>query len=632
MANGMDGIIPFAVLDKKISDLGSDIAEDITEATENWLEENVDPDTGYVLDRTLSMSNAAAPADLVGEQSEKIDEVLGVKIYKKTLNVGNVTYTSAADAKMEASAKSGDKIILTFEGTALKPESTGRLYIQADGGSYANVKDISNINIPTEYTLSTDIVAIGFTSGSINKNSQITGTFKIISGGIAEELEGKVDKTTYESDQTITVAFYANYYLSGGRINSYIGQFPNGGVLVLSQIPSGCKIGLQAYSDPAYTTRVYDSGWQTSSGLTLAINTEYYYYLTTAYISGSDITDISISEDIGLDYFYTVKNQVIENTANISKLESVPPVLIKTVKTIAHRGDKIEAPKNTAPAYIIARKRGIEIAENDVTLSSDGEYVCWHDTNFSACGNLVDITGKLMYTDGTDYYYYDESASKLYTFEDDDYTESEVSVASLTRCVGSNYTPESLPLAVLKRIDVGRYKGAKFIGTQILTFSEWVLLCKQLGMDIYVDRKADLTDAQLTEVAQIVNRLGMGKNSSWLTIYAQQIPVLRAVIPDARIGFLVHPSDDYIEAYTQYNTGRGIFFNGNAKSGLSASVVQKGLDAGFEVEAYYVDYANSDTEETIINNIKTAIGYGVTGLTLDHYRVDDAFAYLLEEY
>ena len=52
----------FAMLKSKVAPT----AELITETTESWLESNVDPDTGYVLDRTLTMENAAAPADMVG--------------------------------------------------------------------------------------------------------------------------------------------------------------------------------------------------------------------------------------------------------------------------------------------------------------------------------------------------------------------------------------------------------------------------------------------------------------------------------------------------------------------------------------------------------------------------------------
>lgn len=61
----------YLLLKKKIDDI--DNTEKITAATEAWLEDNVSPETGYVLDRSLTLNDAAAPADLVGEQSEKIE-------------------------------------------------------------------------------------------------------------------------------------------------------------------------------------------------------------------------------------------------------------------------------------------------------------------------------------------------------------------------------------------------------------------------------------------------------------------------------------------------------------------------------------------------------------------------------
>lgn len=41
--------------------------QDIKDEIDSWLEDNIDPDSGYALDRTLSLSNAAAPADMVGD-------------------------------------------------------------------------------------------------------------------------------------------------------------------------------------------------------------------------------------------------------------------------------------------------------------------------------------------------------------------------------------------------------------------------------------------------------------------------------------------------------------------------------------------------------------------------------------
>ncbi len=39
----------------------------VAEATAEWLEENVDPETGYVLDSSLTVDNAAANAKAVGD-------------------------------------------------------------------------------------------------------------------------------------------------------------------------------------------------------------------------------------------------------------------------------------------------------------------------------------------------------------------------------------------------------------------------------------------------------------------------------------------------------------------------------------------------------------------------------------
>lgn len=57
----------YGALSSKIKKLADTIDETAASATEAWLEENVDPETGYVLDRTLAMQNAAAPADMVGD-------------------------------------------------------------------------------------------------------------------------------------------------------------------------------------------------------------------------------------------------------------------------------------------------------------------------------------------------------------------------------------------------------------------------------------------------------------------------------------------------------------------------------------------------------------------------------------
>ena len=307
-----------------------------------------------------------------------------------------------------------------------------------------------------------------------------------------------------------------------------------------------------------------------------------------------------------------------------------------TVRSIAHRGDDVNAPQCTAPAYILARKRGFTVAENDLWLSEDGELVMWHDTTLSRLGTyLFDINGYYMYTDGTDFYWYDSENSILYTYDSTDgYTESNVDISNLTQCAGANYGVNSeyatgLNLDVLKRLDFGAYKSDAYKGTQILTFKEWVLLCKQLGMEIYIDRKLTYTDTLLTQAANIVKWLGMSKKTSWLGLSTKQITTLRSIIDGARCGTLLHPTAELISLYSEYNTGRGFFFNGNAQDGMTEEVIQLGLNAGFDVEVWYVG-VTSVSESDQFSAMRTAVSYGVTGITLDHYRVEDAFAYMLD--
>lgn len=411
-----------------------------------------------------------------------------------------------------------------------------------------------------------------------------------------------------------------------GRVVYYVHQFDSSGNRITFNSFEGTKtytfkaasnavmLGLHIYS-PGNTdwTKLIPEWTQVEAGIT-----------ATSYIAHKTVK----SENI--DGYGVIKS----NESYVSEI-GLLSASIATVKTVAHRGDDIDAPQCTAPSYIIAKIHGVTVAENDIWTSEDGELIVWHDTTLARLGNLVDINGYLMYTDGTNYYYV--NGTNVYTWDGTDYVASSVALSSLTRCAGTNYGVNStyasvgLPLDVLKRIDFGAYKGVKFAGTQILTFEEWVILCKQLGLAIYIDNKLTYTEALLTRAANIVKKCGMGNHASWLGLPTALITVLRNIIPDARCGTLSHPTSALIETYRPYNTGRGFFFNGNAKDGMTAETVQLGLNAGFDVEVWYVDYGNA-TEEAIFEKIREAVSYGVTAMTLDHYRVNNAFDYLYDKY
>ena len=91
--------------DKSSDDLHIAVSdEQVTEAVDAWLEDNVDPETGYVLDSTLTMSNAAAPADKVGELKNTFMPFSSVNSYNGNYSYG---YVNQATGSWEASTASG---------------------------------------------------------------------------------------------------------------------------------------------------------------------------------------------------------------------------------------------------------------------------------------------------------------------------------------------------------------------------------------------------------------------------------------------------------------------------------------------------------------------------------------------
>lgn len=63
-------------LDKVVDNVDNVQTEKVTTAVDAWLSDHVDPDTGYVLDDTLTMDNAAAPAGTVGEELDALKSAL----------------------------------------------------------------------------------------------------------------------------------------------------------------------------------------------------------------------------------------------------------------------------------------------------------------------------------------------------------------------------------------------------------------------------------------------------------------------------------------------------------------------------------------------------------------------------
>lgn len=266
----------------------------------------------------------------------------------------------------------------------------------------------------------------------------------------------------------------------------------------------------------------------------------------------------------------------LNSIENLSKRFSRNFIQSATVKSIAHRGNYLHCRGMMcgASAVVSAKKYGYQITENDVALSSDGKMVMWHDTTLSAIGD-------------------------------------------------SNHSVSDYTLAQLKEMDFGSAFGSQYAGEKILTFAEWILLCKQVGLDCYIDFKVTgsaFTDALAEEMVSTIRRYGMLNHVTYLSNFN----VIRQYHPNARLATLTEPTAENIQTYAPYLSNGEFVFNPKSTT-LTSENASLALDNGFGLECWYVDYSSSTTSSQIFAEIERVLSLGVQGLTLDIYRVEDYF-------
>ena len=326
---------------------------------------------------------------------------------------------------------------------------------------------------------------------------------------------------------------------------------------------------------------------------------------------------------------FILRSDCLGSIAN--KNESIALAKSNTVRSIAHRGEPVNHPQCTKPAYVAAKRLGFDVAENDLMTTSDGVLVMWHDSTLGRLGNLLDINGYEMYVKDDVVYYYNVADSTVYTYEDGYHTVV-VDVGSMTRMNGSDFTVATLPFATLRRIDFGYYKGSDYKGTTILTFEEWVSLCKILGMEMYIDKKISLTDSIVSEMSESLIKLGMADRASWMVSNSTEIDLVRKYIPGARLIFLWTPDANRVESYKRYLTDGRVVFNPQCID-VNTETAMMAITAGYELECWHVDYAGYgfNTREAILDEFLRVMSLGVTGITSDMYKVEDAIQYFMDE-
>lgn len=243
------------------------------------------------------------------------------------------------------------------------------------------------------------------------------------------------------------------------------------------------------------------------------------------------------------------------------------------VKCINHRGYSQLAPEDTEPAYVCSKKMGFLYGENDLWFTSDGVPVMVHARDLSL---VTDGTGNV---DEVTYSYF----------------------KSLDFGQGATY-------------------GNKYVGLQGLSFDEWILLMKTLGMTPFIDTKALAPEPaggdSVVLLKSILDKYNMTDKVVWAIGWTGAAR-LRTIMPNAKVGFTLSstPTDQEIADCADYLIDNDpdtafIFVDTNH---LTASVVERCHAAGVGCYAWKAD-------ATIIDNPDEVVGYvklGIDGLCSD---------------
>ena len=220
------------------------------------------------------------------------------------------------------------------------------------------------------------------------------------------------------------------------------------------------------------------------------------------------------------------------------------------IKSINHRGYNFDTPENTLPAFAKSKLMGFDAIEADLRYTSDGVAVMLHDDSINRTARNAD-------------------GSEL---------SETVNIWSITYEQALTY-------------DYGIWMGTQYAGTKIPTLDETLLLCKQLGLEIWLDIKPVLTDARVQEVIASIKATGMDDhvvfmsgNTAMLLNFSETFP--RATLLTGISSYTQEGINDAIARVQELQNGDNLVLTSAQYSALSAANANILSNAGIQCIAW----------------------------------------------
>ena len=170
------------------------------------------------------------------------------------------------------------------------------------------------------------------------------------------------------------------------------------------------------------------------------------------------------------------------------------------VRLVAHRGQAIEAPENTLPAYEKAAENGYKYAETDIRATADGVWVLSHD-------------------------------------------------ASLKRMTGFAGTVEEMTLKEVTAHPItkgGNIKAYQENPLYTPTYEDFIALCKEKGLHPFIEIKTEPKDypqAPYKDIITVLERYGMCDNATVISFSYEALQTIRSYDADIPLQLLTKEID-----------------------------------------------------------------------------------------
>ena len=566
-----DTVEQAAAAEAAASTAAQEVASEVPEMVADWLEGNVSPETGYVIDNSLSVANAAADAKAVGdvvaplEKSAYSENVFG-SIEKTITNkryinqaTGEIGSTSNTKLNVVSITNNGYRYIKVKSYLADANTAAIAFYstdsISTDG-FISRVRGASGTNTYIAEVPSNCRV-IGFTENTTNGDMEIylmTGDLFLASYEDIKQIPRLIEATQEVPTSNIMphIPYTNKKYISystgelGDTANTNLGVYTlknDDYIRAYAKLYLGDanSAAIAFYSTDGISTEGFissasvrgSSGWHEYSALvpdncvTIAFTYNGSDAGQTPYIKCSIRNEYNPYQD----YTNSVKPHAKVYSTN-------------------HRGWH-NCPEDTLTAYRQSATHGFPQVETDVRFTADNIPVLLHDSTINRTARNADGT-----------------------------TIAEaVAISSLTYEEALEY-------------DFGIYKGNQYAGEKIPTLKQFLKLCRDIGVIPYIELEGTATVEKAQIIADVVNASGIRNDVVFISNYMDWLQMLLPYFPANRFG--VSPwtySDSHRTAAISLFNGRAEIFMHMSVSQVTNEIIQALAEDNIPLELWITDAA-----------------------------------------